>query len=209
MTTTRQIMLALLSLCLLLSAACDNKKKSAPAAEESAKEETKPEDTGNAAAAESDYIIIEATHAEPKPSDPAVFEFGKFRVTEAIFDTANLEGATATVEIDVSSLKSDKAARDKHVRNPDFLDTKTHPTATIKVADVLKQDEHSYSATLAVSLHGQEATWEVDFVVADKTDKSVTIELQHTFERREFGIGKEEDSPAQELLAKVRLTFKR
>lgn len=155
-----------------------------------------------------DYILIEATHAKPKPSDPVVIQLKSYRVTSVSFESPdNLEGATATVEIDVASLESDSKGRDKHLREADYLDTEKFALSTVDISNVKKLDTDSYQAELKVALHGAENTWQVDFIVADKTDESVTIEMQHTFERRSFGIGAEDASPAQDILAKVRLTF--
>lgn len=204
-TTTR---IKIVCSALLVIVSCGKDKGESPP-QPTKTEASMLETAAPAPAASPDYISVEARHAKPKPSDPVLVHFEKFVIKEASFDVANLEGATAKVEIDVASLKTDKAGRDQHLREADYLDTNHFAVATVGVSDVKRLESNTYSANLAVDLHGQQDTWQVDFVVAESTDSSVTIEMQHTFERRSFGIGAEDASPAQDMLVRARLTFRK
>ncbi|MGN6110311.1 MAG: hypothetical protein ACTHU0_34730, partial [Kofleriaceae bacterium] len=65
---------------------------------------------GSAAPAEdpnADWIHVYATHTEPKPNDPVIVRFDRFKVTKSNFDPAKVEGGTASFEIDLASLKTD------------------------------------------------------------------------------------------------------
>src|SRR5687768_4374447 len=75
--------------------------------------------TGSAAAApadpNADFISVYAEHApEKKPGDPVEVKFEKFTVKKASFDPAKIEGGTATIEVDLASLKSGSDKRDTH-----------------------------------------------------------------------------------------------
>ncbi len=52
------------------------------------------------------------------------------------FDDAKPDAANVKVEIDVNSLSSNHAERDKHLRSPDYLDTAAHPKATFESTSV-------------------------------------------------------------------------
>lgn len=212
MNPTTPLRLLLCGLLLALPSCSKDKdaaKKEAPSEVAPTQPAEPPEAAPEEPEAAVDYITVEARHAKPKPTDPILVTFEAFEIKEANFDPANLEGATARVVIDVASLKTDKAGRDKHLREPDYLDTEKFSIATVDVSGVKRLESNTYSANLLVDLHGQQNTWQVDFIVADSTESSVTIEMQHTFERRSFGIGAEDASPAQDILARARLTFRK
>lgn len=57
---------------------------------------------------------------------------GSFESFEGQFhyDPENLEAASVEMEVDVTSLNSNHAERDRHILNSDFLDADAYPTAT-------------------------------------------------------------------------------
>ncbi len=192
------------------------KKESAPT---EAKPTTEaPKETPNEAppaptpAASADFITVYAAHAEPKPNDPVEVKFEKFSVTKASFDPKNLEGGTATVEIDLASLSSGSEKRDGHLKSESYIDLAKFTTATIDVANVKKKDDTHYSADATVDFHGAKKTYPVEFEVVATTDDSVTIKGAQKFARADFNVGKEpgpEESVAKELEIKLQLTLKK
>src|SRR5215211_3809356 len=120
----KKISIALVSVLALSLGACKKKEPEAappppvepapapaPAPEPAPAPAPAPEPAPQAPADDkADWIVVEAGHAEPKPTDPVIVKFDKFAVTKADFkDPANLEGGKAELEIDLTSLKTDTA----------------------------------------------------------------------------------------------------
>ncbi len=51
------------------------------------------------------------------------------------------------VSIDCASIDTDNTRRDKHLRDADFFDCKTHPTHTFRITSVSPQDKSALKAT--------------------------------------------------------------
>lgn len=222
----KKISIALVSVLALSLGAC-KKKEEAPV-EPPAAEPAKPAEPAPAPAPEpapapapaaqapaddkADYITVEASHAEPKPTDPVIVKFEKFTVTKAdIKDPANLEGSTAELEIDLASLKTDSDKRDAHLKSPDYLEVEKTPKAMVKVDSVKKSGDNAYTAEAKVSAHGIEKKFPVTFQVAEVLpDGGVRVKGEHKFELKDFKLGKEKDEGvAPGLLVKMQLTLKK
>lgn len=160
--------------------------------------------------ASADYVSVFATHAKPKPDDPVEVKFTKFTVTKAKFDPKNLEGGTATIEIDLASIATGTAKRDKHLQSPDYLDVAKFTTATVDIADVKKKDDTHYTANAKVKLRDIEKAYPVEFEVVSTTDDSVKIKGSQKFPRLDFKVGSDAaDQPvANDLEIKLQLTLK-
>jgi len=146
-----------------------------------------------AAASTTDRIVVLAKHlpiaGQPDlDADPVVVRFKKFAVTKAHFDPKNLEGGTATIELDLTSLESGDTERDDDLKSAKFLDIAKLATITIDVAKVEKQGAR-YAAIATVSCHGVTKTYPITFAVTATTDRSVTIEGAKAFSRLDFGVG--------------------
>jgi polyisoprenoid-binding protein YceI len=172
---------------------------------------------GSAAAAEpeaasDDSFVIEAVHAEKKPDDPVAVRFSGVKVVKADFDPANLEGGTATIEVDLTSLSTDSEKRDAHLASPDYLDTAKFATLTIDIANVKKKDDKTYNAEAKVKLRDIEKTYPVTFEVVDAKDDWIKIKGEHTFPRLDFNVGKKpskDEGVGTDLTAKINLTLKK
>jgi polyisoprenoid-binding protein YceI len=176
------------------------------------------EGSGSAAAAEdpnADYVKVLAEHApEKKPTDPVNVKFEKFTVTKASFkDAADLTGGTATIEVDLASVKTDSPKRDKHLTTADYIDTSKFTTMTIDVSNVKKKADKQYTADAKVKLRGIEKTYPVTFEVVDAKDDWVKVKGEHKFARLDFKVGKEKLGPdeavAQDLTVQLQLTLKK
>lgn len=160
--------------------------------------------------ADADYLKVVANHVDPNKG-PVELSFGLPTVTKASFDPANLEGGTAELEVDVTSLSTGIAKRDNHLKSPDYLDVATFPKATIKVANVKKTGDGAYSADATVSIHGVEKTWPLAFTVLSSTADSVRVKFTQPFSRLDFGVGKPEtdDSSKAQVELQGVLTIKK
>jgi polyisoprenoid-binding protein YceI len=164
--------------------------------------------------ANADYIEVHAEHAKKKPDDPVKVRFEKFKVTKASFDPKKIEGGTATIEVDLASLKTGSDKRDDHVKSKDYLETGTaaFTTMTINVADVKKKggDKH-FTANATVKLHGIEKKIPVEFEIVEAKADWIRIKGEHKVKRTDFKIGKTgaDESVADEVTFKVQLTLKK
>jgi polyisoprenoid-binding protein YceI len=142
-----------------------------------------------------DYVRVLASHSPAKPGDPIAVAFESFRVTKSNFDLANLEGGTAELEIDLSSVSSGLGKRDGHLKSPDYLNVAESPKALVSITDVKKKDDSTYSATAEVKAHGITKSLPVEFSVVETTGSTISIKATKEFSRLDFGIGKAEGDP--------------
>lgn len=173
-----------------------------------------PGGAGSATAdAAADFIAVHAEHAEKKPTDPVEVKFDKFKVTKAAFDPQKIEGGTATIEVDLASLKTGSDKRDKHLSSADYLDTSKFTTMTIDVGNVKKKDGNTYTADAKVKLRDVEKTYPITFEVVEAKDDWIRVKGEHKFPRLDFKVGKEKTGPdesvAHDLTVKLQLTLKK
>lgn len=173
---------------------------------------TPPPATPPAAAADS--ISIFANHTEPKPVDPIEVKVNTFKVVKADFDPAKVEGGTAEIELDLASISTDDQKRTDHLKTPDFIDTAKFATANIKIDNVKKTADNKYSADATVKFRDIEKKYPVAFDVTETTADGIRIQLEHKFNRVDFGVGKDSKDPkeapvANELTLKANLGLKK
>lgn len=75
---------------------------------------------------------------------------GNFR-----YDPENLEDSAASLEVDVASLTSNHAERDKHIKSDDFLATGEYPTATFTSTGFTPSGENAGVLSGELTLHGE------------------------------------------------------
>jgi polyisoprenoid-binding protein YceI len=164
-----------------------------------------------AADATGDEVVVLAKHAEPKPDDPVQVHFERFKVTKAKIDAKKIEGSTATIEIDTTSIKTGVDKRDAHLQSPDFIDAKKYATITIDVANVKKKDAKNYTADATVKFRDVSKKYPVTFEVVDAKDNWIKIKSETNFSRLDFNVGGKDPktTPVQpELTIKLALTLK-
>jgi polyisoprenoid-binding protein YceI len=67
--------------------------------------------------------------------------FDKFRVAKASFDPQTIEGGTATIELDLASLRSGSSERDDDLKSPTYIDVgKEQNDDSIRI-----KGEHTFS----------------------------------------------------------------
>lgn len=152
-------------------------------------------DRGSAApVAAPDRVEVLARHRavagkEDLDADPVVVHFDRFAVTKARFDPRHLEGGTATIELDMTSIKTGSEERDNDLKSPDYIDVGRFATATVDVTNVKQQGATTYTADATVAFRGLSRTYPVTFAVLAATDRSVRIKGEHTFSRLDFAVG--------------------
>ena len=70
------------------------------------------------------------------------------------FDPANMKDASGTVTIDINSIDTDIADRDKHLRSADFFDAETYPQMTFQSTGVQVVDEENFKLTGNLTMRG-------------------------------------------------------
>jgi polyisoprenoid-binding protein YceI len=90
---------------------------------------------------------------------------GRFDTFEGEFsyDPAKPEASTVNVTIDTTSVNSNHAERDKHLRSPDFLNVQKFPKATFVSKKIIVDDKKEFDIVGDLTLNG--------------VTKSVTIEV--------------------------------
>lgn len=164
-----------------------------------------------------DWIKVYASHFTKSETDPVEVKFEKFSVTKATFDPQKIEGGTATIEIDLSSLKSNDEKRDGHLKTADYLDVSKFATAIVEIDNVKKKDDKTYTADANVKFHGVDKKYPVTFEVVEAKDDWIRVKGEHTFKRLDFNVGKKagpdpkkgDDGVADELTVKMQLTLKK
>jgi polyisoprenoid-binding protein YceI len=136
-----------------------------------------------------DHITVLAHHHRTKPSDPVRINFERFKVLTAAFDPQNLDGAKATIEIDLSSFRTGSEERDEHLKSPAYLDVARLATVSVAIDNVKQKAGPTYTADAMVVAHGVTKSYPVTFDVLSRDAKSVRIKGVHTFPRLDFGIG--------------------
>jgi polyisoprenoid-binding protein YceI len=207
--------LMIVSAAALISGACGNKEetKVEPTTEQPAQPEqpvAQPEQPAAqpeqpAAPAGADYIKLWATHEPTTETDPVEITVQGFKVLSAQFDPANLENGTAELELDLTTIKSNDPKRDGHLATPDYLDTGKFGKATVKISEVKKVDDDTFSAKAEVSFRDQTKSFPIQFDVVEKMADGVRVKGQHEFSRLDFGVGKEPDGKNERVAKNVKI----
>lgn len=85
---------------------------------------------------------------------------------EFTYDAENPENSSVSVTVDTSSVDSNHAERDKHLRSDDFLDVSKYPEATFSSKRVEVDDEGEADIIGDLTLHGvtKEVTLDVEML---------------------------------------------
>jgi polyisoprenoid-binding protein YceI len=123
------------------------------------------------AATAADYVIDTKGHASINFKISHLgfsFVTGRFNTFTGTFsyDEAKPEASKVAVEIDVASIDTNQAERDKHVRSADFLDAAKFPKATFVSKSVKSSGPGKATVTGDLTLHGvtKPVTIEAEYV---------------------------------------------
>lgn len=86
------------------------------------------------------------------------------------FDPANVADSKVTVNVDTTSLDSNHAERDKHIRSSDFIDASKFSTATFTSTSVVDKGDGKLAVNGDLNLHGvtKPITIDAEFIGAGK-----------------------------------------
>ena len=88
------------------------------------------------------------------PTSSSCSRFPTWATAGFTVDADNPENSSVQATIQVASLDSNHAERDKHLRGDDFLDVDEYPTATFKSTKIEKTGEKTAKITGDFTLHG-------------------------------------------------------
>ncbi len=144
-----------------------------------------------------DTLVIDRSHSEAGFQVRHLFSnvsgrFGAFEGTIAM-DAAKPEASSVTFRIDASSIDTDNADRDKHLRSADFFDVVTHPMITFTSQKVRATGKDRYAVTGTLTMHGvaKTITLPVSFLGAGKDpwgNERSGFSTSVTLNRKDFGI---------------------
>lgn len=117
--------------------------------------------SANSALAADKYVIdTEGAHASVNLTVPHLgfsYIVGRFNTFNGdfIFDAENPANSSVNVTIDTSSIDTNHAARDNHLRNADFLDAANFPEASFKSTEIILKDDKSASIKGDMTIRGK------------------------------------------------------
>jgi polyisoprenoid-binding protein YceI len=88
------------------------------------------------------------------------------------YDPQNLGGSSIDVVIDVNSLGTSDAARDAHLKSPDFLDVEKYPTIIFKSKAITREEDGDLRVEGDLTVHGvtREAVLRIDGPTGEEKD---------------------------------------
>jgi polyisoprenoid-binding protein YceI len=114
-------------------------------------------------------------------------EFHRWRITRAVIDDLHPQRSAVDVEVDLTSLDTANAIRDRHLRSDRFLDVARFPTATVHLRDVQADGDDAFTAQIELDLHGHTQTLPMHFAIVDRAARRVTGAA--VLKRTDFGVG--------------------
>lgn len=125
------------------------------------------------------------------------YTYGRFNQIDGSFDfnAADASANKVTLEIATASLDTQVAARDKHLRSPDFFSAKEFPKITFVSSAWKSAGGQAFDVTGKLSLHGvsKEITIRVDFMKEGKGPQGkyrAGFSSDFTIKRSDFGMKK-------------------
>ncbi|GAA3908376.1 YceI family protein [Halomonas cibimaris] len=121
------------------------------------------------------------------------------------YDSANPEASSVEFEVDVASLNSSHAERDRHILGEDFLNADKYPTATFSSTDFESTGEGEGVITGELTLHGETQTIDMPVTLVGEGEDPwggyrAGFEGSTTLTLSDFGINMQKfPEPMQEL----------
>ncbi len=143
---------------------------------------------------------LDAVHSSIKFSvnhifTPTIGTFDKFSGT-LHFDPENLEGSKASFTIDVTSVNTKEAKRDKHLQSGDFFDAKKYPTMKFVSSKFTKKDSKNYEMEGKLTIRDVTKTVKLPFTLLGiqdhpmkKSQKVAGVKSKITIDRNDYGVG--------------------
>jgi len=138
------------------------------------------------------------------------YTYGRFNESAGKFTIDAADPAKNSIEIEVKteSVDTANAARDKHLKGPDFFNTAEFPTMTFKSTAFKKKDGNKYEVTGDLTIHGvkKSVTTEAELV---GTGKGMKGELRAGWEatidikRSDFGMNYMPDAIGDDVTIRI------
>ena len=119
--------------------------------------------------------------------------YGRFTAVNGQFSIPDKGEISIDLTIDASSLITHDEKRDKHLKGPDFFDTKQYPQITFKSQSVKALKNNEYEINAIINMHGKSKLISTKFQQARRgTDPwgqtRTGGEARFTIKRSDFGI---------------------
>lgn len=144
-----------------------------------------------------DTLVIDKSHSEAAFQVRHLFtnvrgRFGTFEGT-IVMDPAKPEASSVAFTIDASSIDTDNADRDKHLRSPDFFDVASHPSITFKSQSIRSTGKDRYAVTGTLTMRGvaKTITLPVSYLGTGKDpwgNERAGFSAAITLNRKDYGI---------------------
>ena len=144
-----------------------------------------------------DTLVIDRSHSEAGFQVRHLFtnvrgRFGTFEGTIAM-DPAKPEASSVRFTIDASTIDTDNADRDKHLRSPDFFDVASHPAITFTSEKIRSTGKDRYAVTGTLTMRGvaKTITLPVSFLGIGKDpwgNERAGFTTSVTLNRKDYGI---------------------
>ncbi|QMV18401.1 protein yceI precursor [Granulicella sp. 5B5] len=121
---------------------------------------------------------------------------GSFRAVSGVirFDAADVTKSSINATIDVASVDTGVAARDTHLKSPDFFEVAKYPSMTFKSTNVAKAED-GYAVTGNLTLHGVTRSVVLQLDAPGKEETGMDGKSLHrgftahtTLNRKDFGL---------------------
>lgn len=123
------------------------------------------------------------------------YTYGRFNESSGAFvlDTNDPANNSVSIEIKTDSVDTGNAARDKHLRGPDFFNAAEFPTMTFRSTSFKKKGDTRYDVTGDLTIHGvtREVTFEAELTGVGKGMKGeqrAGWEATIVIKRSDFGM---------------------
>lgn len=115
---------------------------------------------------------------------------GKFTGLQAdiIFDKANLAGSSIEANVDVSTIDSDNAMRDNHLKAEDYFDAEHYPKITMKSTSFKQKSGNNFVGIFNITIKGKTKLIEVPFNYAESANVAL-FKGSFKINRHDFNVG--------------------
>lgn len=97
--------------------------------------------------------------------------------------------ATGSITLDATSLDTNNAKRDTHLRSADFFDADRHPELTFVVRGATHGSDGAVQVSGQLSVRGVSRPQSFTAHLAEASADAVTLTTEFTVDREQFGIG--------------------
>jgi polyisoprenoid-binding protein YceI len=110
-----------------------------------------------------------------------------------VYDAENPSASSVEISIGATSINTDNADRDNHLRSPDFFDAEKFPTMTFKSTAVAAKDKNTLSVTGDLTVKGKTKRTTIEVKVLGIMElgggkAKAGFQADFVIDRQEFGV---------------------